>query len=180
MAQALHDFVVRMGDSSSMKLISPAFEGNAEIPVMYTGDGADVSPPLQWSGAPKKTLEFALICEDPDAPGPRPFVHWLLCRIPASITSLPEEAIPPKHSLGKPLGADQGRNSFGRIGYGGPLPPVGHGPHRYVFELYALDAELDIKSDLTKEALLNAMEGHILEATRLIGRYQRRRKIQSA
>lgn len=106
-------------------------------------------------------------------------MHWLISHIPATATSL-REAIPPKKALEHPVSADQGRNSFRGIGYGGPLPPPKHGPHHYIFKLYALDRVIPLKSGFTKDALLSAMEGHTLEVAQLIGTYQRKKGRQAA
>lgn len=154
----------------SLKLTSPAFAEGQPIPAKYTGDGPDVSPPLQWSGVPAGAKSLALICDDPDAPVGT-WVHWVLYGLPASATELPEN-VPPQETL--PSGARQGVNDFGRVGYGGPAPPPGK-PHRYYFKLYALDTELNLKPKATKQELLRAMQGHILAEGQLMGTYQRRR-----
>lgn len=153
-----------------MKLTSITFEEEKAIPTRYTGDGADISPPLQWSGAPDETKSFALICDDPDAPMGT-WVHWVIHGLPAAAAGLPEGVVAVE-SL--PDGGSQGLNDFHRIGYGGPLPPPGR-PHRYFFKLYALDAGLPLKPRATKAELLRAMEGHILAQAQLMGIYQRRR-----
>jgi hypothetical protein len=155
---------------NAMKLTSTAFQEGRIIPVNYTGVGADVSPPLQWSGAPASTKSFALICDDPDAPMGT-WVHWVIYGLPAATTGLPENTAA-VDSL--PGGTRQGMNDFGRVGYGGPLPPPGK-PHRYFFKLYALDSELPLKARATKEELLRAMDGHILGEAQLMGTYQRAR-----
>ena len=143
---------------------SSAFNPGAKIPRKYTGEGEDVSPPLAWSGAPADTKEFALICDDPDAPRPEPWVHWVLYGIPADRNSLPE---------GNAGGADEGKTSFGKIGYGGPMPPPGHGVHHYYFKVYALDQPLELGPGATKERLLEAMAGHVLAEGELVGTYER-------
>ncbi len=150
-----------------MKLTSTAFNEGAMIPPEYTCDGADPSPPLQWGQAPSGTSGFALICDDPDAPG-GDWVHWVYYDIPADVESLPEGVT----SVERPAtGGVHGKNDFRRLGYGGPCPPGG--THRYYFTLYALDALLDLSPGATKKMLLDAMEGHVLEQTRLMGRYKR-------
>ncbi len=159
-----------------MKLTSPAFEPGQPIPKRYTGEGADVSPPLEWSNVPEGTQEFALICDDPDAPTPEPWVHWVIYKIPADVTKLPE-GIAKTPKLSVPPGALQGKNSWPSgqtIGYRGPMPPPGHGRHRYYFRLYALDKKLDLQPGLTKKQLLEAMKGHILGEGELMGTYERR------
>ncbi len=153
---------------SSLKLTSSAFTHNGEIPTKYTCEGEDLSPALSWSGAPAGTKSFAMIVDDPDAPDPKApkmvYVHWVLHNIPASTTSLPENAT----KSGLPVGAVQGKNDFGTQHYGGPCPPIG--VHRYFFKLYALDTELNLSAP-TKPDLLRAMEGHILAQAELMGTY---------
>ena len=154
---------------SQMKLTSPAFKHMGEIPKKYTCDGEDVSPPLVWEGVPDGTKSLALIVDDPDAPDPRAprmtWVHWVLYNLPPSTRGLEEGAVT------LPPGTLQGRNDWGRTGYGGPCPPIGR--HRYFFNLYALDTILPDLGSPTKKALLEAMEGHIIEKTELIGTYKR-------
>jgi len=147
-----------------MKITSSAFTAGGPIPRRYTGEGEDVSPPLAWDAVPDGTKEFALICDDPDAPLPEPWVHWVVYRIPPDVRSLPEGDIGD---------AVEGRNSWGRIGYGGPMPPPGHGVHHYHFRLYALDAPLHLKPGTTKEDLLAAMAGHVLAEAEVVGTYRR-------
>ncbi len=151
-----------------MELKSPAFGNGEKIPQKYTGDGADVSPPLEWTDPPAGTLSFALICDDPDAPK-KTWTHWVIANIPADRRSL-EEGVPANRAL--PSGAVQGQNDFGKIGYGGPAPPKGK-PHRYFFRLYALNEHMLGKAGATKDELLKAMEGHILGEAQWMGTYQR-------
>jgi Raf kinase inhibitor-like YbhB/YbcL family protein len=153
-------------------LTSQAFGTGKTIPRRHTGDGEDLSPPLSWSGLPPETAELALIVDDPDAPGREPWVHWVICKIAATEPGL-AEGVHPKPAPGFPTGAVQGKNSWGTIGYRGPAPPRGHGVHRYVFKLHALDAPLVLAAGLDKPALLKAMAGHILAEGELIGTYQR-------
>jgi len=150
-----------------MEIASLAFKGGERIPAKYTCDGEDVSPPLSWSGAPKGTKTYALIVDDPDAPV-GVFTHWVIFNIPASEGGLPENT-PKKDKL--PNGAVQGRNDFGRRGYGGPCPPSG--THRYQFHLYALDTQLALPPGATKRDVLKAMEGRILAKAELTGLYSR-------
>jgi Raf kinase inhibitor-like YbhB/YbcL family protein len=152
----------------AMKLTSPAFANGAVIPKEYTADGRDISPPLSWSEVPAGTKTFALLCEDPDAPRGL-WVHWVIFNIPASTQSLPP-GVPPHDTL--PDGSRQGRNDFGRIGYGGPSPPRGK-PHRYFFRLYALDTAVGLPPGATRDMLLKAMHGHILDQAELMGTYGR-------
>ena len=160
------------GACVSFAIHSPAFADNAPMPRECTCEGAERSPPLQWSGAPAGTRSFALILDDPDAPDPRApqrtWVHWVLFNIPAATQELPEGA-----AQGRlPAGARQGINDWNRATYGGPCPPVGR--HRYVHTLYALDSMLTGLDKPSKHRLLGAMKGHVLGEARLIGTYELR------
>ena len=157
-------------EAGVMKLTSAAFQNGQAIPVKHSGFGADLSPPLEWGGAPAGTKGFALVCDDPDAPVGT-WVHWVIYALPASACGLPE-GVEPRESL--PDGARQGLNDFRRVGYGGPLPPAGN-PHRYFFKLYALDAELALKPRATKAELLRAIQGHTLAEAQIMGTFQRPR-----
>lgn len=159
-----------------MQLTSSGFQNGESIPKKYTGEGDDVSPPLQWTGAPGETQEFAILCEDPDAPQDTPFVHWLIYGIDPATNSLPE-GIPSDQEISAPVQAAQGRNSFGRIGYNGPLPPVGHGPHRYFFKVYALNKKLGLKPGIDKDTFLKTARDHIVAEAELVGRYERGKKV---
>jgi Raf kinase inhibitor-like YbhB/YbcL family protein len=152
----------------TISLSSPAFKDGETIPVKYSCEGQDVSPPLTWSEPPEGTQVFALIMDDPDAPG-GVFTHWVLFNLTPDSRDLPE-ALATQAEL--PSGTRQGRNDFGRIGYGGPCPPSGR-PHRYQFTLYALDQLLDLKAGAAKNQLIGAMQGHILAQGQLTGIYQR-------
>ncbi|MFP4055041.1 MAG: YbhB/YbcL family Raf kinase inhibitor-like protein [Phycisphaerae bacterium] len=158
---------------AKMKLQSPAFEDGQDIPEQFTGEGKDVSPALKWDDLPDGTKELALICNDPDAPREEPWVHWVIYNIPSQRQGLPE-GLPRKETLQEDM--YQGTNSWdeNNLGYRGPMPPKGHGPHRYIFTLYALDADIDIEPGKSKQDLLKAMEGHILAATDLTGVYERK------
>ena len=152
---------------SDMTLTSSAFERGEKIPTKYTGEGEDVSPALSWRDQAEGTKSFALICHDPDAPLVKPgtfgFVHWVLYGIPASVTELPE-------GVGDYI---QGVNDFGNPGYGGPMPPEGHGTHHYYFWLLALDEDLDLEPGLTMWELLGKIETHVIAMNRLMGTYTR-------
>lgn len=154
------------GDEN-MKLTSTAIAEGGMIPVKYTCDGSDISPPLAWTGVPDTAKSLALICDDPDAPVGI-WVHWVLYDLPADSTGLPEN-VPRDETLAN--GARQGKNDWRKIGYGGPCPPGG--THRYYFKLYALDSMLNLKPGKTKAELLKAMEGHILAQAQLMGKYKR-------
>ena len=151
-----------------LSVSSAAFQEGERIPSKYTCQGQDVSPPLAWSESPVGTQSFALIMDDPDAPG-SVFTHWVLFNIPSDSHELPE-AVPTQDQL--PSGALQGKNDFGRIGYGGPCPPPGR-PHRYQFTIYALDQPLGLKAGSSKRQVLDAMQHHILAQHQLTGMYQR-------
>lgn len=158
--------------NQNVTLTSPVFAARQPIPRQHTADGRNVSPPLAWTAGPPGTREWALIVDDPDAPRAEPWVHWLLYRIPASTLGVSED-VPPAERVSKPPGALQGRNSWGRIGYGGPEPPRGHGVHHYHFRLYALDAEVSLPPGADKKTLLHAIQGHVLAEGELIGTYER-------
>jgi len=156
----------------SITIRSDAFDDGQSIPRRYTEDGDDLSPPLSWSGVPDGTKELALIVDDPDAPRPEPWVHWVAYKIPADVRALPE-GIDPSATLDIVTGMLQGKNSWGTDGYRGPAPPPGHGTHHYHFRLYALGSPLTAAQGLDKGGLLKAMRGHILAQTELVGTYQR-------
>jgi len=152
----------------SLQISSAAFSAGEMIPKKFTCDGPDVSPKLSWSAAPEKGQSFALIMDDPDAPVGT-WVHWVLFDLPADTKEL-AEGVAKQEQLAN--GARQGRNDFGKIGYGGPCPPPGN-PHRYFFKLYALDTKLHLKAGSTKADVERAMKGHILAQAELVGRYGR-------
>ncbi len=155
----------------ALSLASPVFTHNAAIPKNYTCQGKDISPALRWSGLPDGAKSLALVIDDPDAPDPespkRVWVHWVLYNIPASANGLPEAVT----ATTLPPGTREGTNDWGRVGYGGPCPPIGR--HRYFHKLYALDTVLPDLKQPTKAALEKAMEGHVLEKVELVGTYQK-------
>ncbi len=154
-----------------MKLSSPSFENQGNIPEKFTCDGENISPALEWFGAPEGSETFVLVVDDPDAPDPAnprmTWVHWVLYNIPAVVGSLPEGV----EDSDLPKGTLQGRNDWNKTGYGGPCPPIGQ--HRYFHKLYALDTALSDLGQPTKEKLEKAMDGHVLSQAELIGLYQR-------
>jgi Raf kinase inhibitor-like YbhB/YbcL family protein len=154
--------------SADLGLKSPSFGPNESIPVRHTADGENLSPALTWEKPPEGTRALALLCEDPDAPLPKPFVHWLLANIdPEQSSRMLSEGvrlIP---------GGVAGKNSFGQPGYGGPEPPRGHGTHHYHFRLFALDAPLSLREGFSKEDLLGAMKDRVIGSSELIGTYRR-------
>lgn len=145
-----------------MQLVSPAFAPGGEIPIQYTQEGVDASPPLAWSDVPPGTQSFALIVDDPDAPEP-PWVHWVVIDLAPDTRSLPE-------GVTRFPGGRAGLNDWGNASWDGPLPPTGR--HRYRFKLYALDRMLGLDRP-TRMELEAAMKGHVLEEAQLVGRYQR-------
>jgi Raf kinase inhibitor-like YbhB/YbcL family protein len=155
----------------TLTLKSPAFSHQGEIPRRYTCEGADVSPPLAWSGVPEGTRGLVLVVDDPDAPDPAApkmtWVHWVLYNLPPTAGVLPEavetDALPP--------GTLEGLNDWKRPGYGGPCPPIGR--HRYFHKLYALDTLITALDAPPLAHLLKAMEGHILAETELVGTYEK-------
>jgi Raf kinase inhibitor-like YbhB/YbcL family protein len=156
----------------SLMIRSPAFEHEHDIPSRYTCDGEDISPALRWSGVPDDAQTLALVVEDPDAPDPaapqRIFTHWIVYNLPPDSTGLEEnvtvETLPP--------GARPGKSDARRAGYTGPCPQIG--AHRYFFKLYALDTPLPTAEPLTRNALLDAIEGHVVGYAELIGKYEKR------
>jgi hypothetical protein len=148
---------------ATFKLSSAAFIEGGAIPREHTCDGRDTSPPLAWSDAPPSAASLALLMDDPDAGG---FVHWVAFNLaPATSGSL---AAGFSASPGAP---PQGRNGFGRTGYGGPCPPSG--AHRYVFRMLALDARLSLTGTPSAADVLGAARGHVLAEARLSGTYRR-------
>lgn len=156
------------GKTMSLAITTTAFSPGGTIPKIYTCDDADASPELAWSGAPAGVQSFTLIADDPDAPAGT-WTHWLIWNIPAQSTGL-AKSVPKNETLSD--GARQGRNDFGRIGYGGPCPPAGK-PHRYFFKLYALNRKLDLKAGASRKQLEQAMQGHVLAQGELMGKYGR-------
>ena len=158
------------GDTMALQLTSTAFTADGDMPRRLTCQGEDLSPSLAWSDAPAGTKSFALIVDDPDAPDPaapqRTWVHWVAYNLPADVAALEEGA-----SAKLPSGGVDGRNDWGRTGYGGPCPPVGR--HRYFHKLYALDTVLPAGDPLDKAMLERAMDGHVLARAELVGTYQK-------
>ncbi len=150
------------------RLATPAFSQGGAIPVKYTCSGADVSPPLQWTAPPAGAKSLALVVDDPDAPSGT-WIHWLLYNIPARAGGL-REGLSTSPQLSR--GMLQGRNSFGKIGYGGPCPPRGQ-VHRYFFRLYALDTMLPLKAGASRAELDSAMQGHLRGQAECMGRFGR-------
>ncbi len=152
----------------ALQVTSTAFSHGEMIPKKFTCDGPDISPQFAWTDPPVGTESFALIADDPDAPAGT-WVRWVLYDLPASTREL-AEGVTKQEQL--PSGARQGRNDFGKIGYGGPCPPPGK-PHRYFFKLYALDVKLNLKAGAAKTDVERTLKGHIFGQAELMGRYGR-------
>ena len=166
--------VLAQGGPQKIAVESPTLKADQAIPRDYTADGRNLSPPLTWSNVPAGTKELAVVCEDPDAGNPPPFVHWVIYRIPATAKGLPEN-IPFEPGAPMPAGiagAIQGLSGFRRPFYRGPAPPPGK-PHHYHFVVYALDADLGLKPGLARSDLLDAIRGHVIGQGELVAIYER-------
>lgn len=151
----------------AMQLTSGAFANNGQIPVRFTCDGDDFSPPLTWSGAPPATRSFVIVCRDPDAPG-GVWYHWAAFDIPRATNGLAEHCLPGSTALLQAI------NDFGKQGYGGPCPPRGHGPHHYYFTLYALRADhIEASRAAHCRDIENAAKAHAIATAELVGTYGR-------
>jgi len=155
---------------ATITVTSPALEAGGPIPTLFTEDGEDVSPPLEWAGIPAGARELALIFDDPDAPSREPWAHWVVYGLPPDSRGVPRAVAP-----GAPMegGGLQGMNSWGTPGYRGPAPPRGHGIHRYRFRVYALDAPTGLGEGADRAALFRAMRGRVLASGELVGTYGR-------
>ncbi|MFE9927058.1 YbhB/YbcL family Raf kinase inhibitor-like protein [Streptomyces sp. NPDC005774] len=149
---------------TGIELTSVAFGDHAAIPRRHSGEGDDASPPLTWSAVPDAASELVLLCEDPDAPGGT-FLHWLVTGIDPGSTGVVEGEPPP--------GGQEWPNGFGRMGWGGPMPPPGHGAHRYFFRLWAVSESLPLHGRPTADAVHRAVKGRELVSGTLVGTYQR-------
>lgn len=161
-----------------LAVTSPTLKQGETVPRQHTPDGRNDSPALNWSGAPASTKEFAVVCEDPDAGNPPPFVHWVIYKIPGAAKGLPE-ALPVNTTLPMPAelaGAIQGLNGFRRPLYRGPAPPPGK-PHPYHFVVYALDTTLEAPKPgmpaMTRAELMDAIKGHVVGQGELVANYGR-------
>jgi Raf kinase inhibitor-like YbhB/YbcL family protein len=150
--------------SRGLSLVSDAFAEGGQIPRTYATDGESTPPPLRWSGVPASTGSLALVVEDPDAPTPNPFVHWIVHGIP-----------PEAESIATALARDarEGRNSMLRIGWAAVAPPKRDEPHRYVFQLFALDGDLPVPTHPGRSALVAALRSRVLACATLVGTYRR-------
>jgi Raf kinase inhibitor-like YbhB/YbcL family protein len=146
-----------------LKLQVEGFAFGEPIPQRHTCEGVDVSPAMDWSGAPESTKSFALLVDDPDAPAGT-WTHWMVWDIPGDREGLPE---------GARVGVT-GTNDFGKTGYGGPAPPKGHGPHRYFFHLYAVDSKsLGLKAGARRAEFDSALRQHKTVEATFMGKYER-------
>jgi Raf kinase inhibitor-like YbhB/YbcL family protein len=157
---------------ATLSVSSEMFAEGDQIQKKYTADGQNVSPRLNWFGVPPTAKSLALLVEDPDAPTPNPYVHWIAYNLAAYVPGI-SEAIPPNDHIFQPLEMVQGKNSALKIGYTGCAPPKGDSPHHYHFQLFALDRMLDIGAGAGRSALLKAMKGHVLAKGEVVGTYQR-------
>jgi Raf kinase inhibitor-like YbhB/YbcL family protein len=158
--------IEKFESAPGLRMSSSAFDQLGEIPRRYTADGENLSPPLFWD-APAGTSSFALLCEDPDAPTPRPFVHWVVFGLPMGTSAVMAGMREGMHGLA------QGRNSYGHLGYDGPAPPPGDGPHEYHFQIFALDCELTFRDAPDRADLVDVMHGHVIAVGEVVGTYER-------
>lgn len=150
----------------AFKAWSTAFDDGGMIPLRHSKEGENLAPAIEWSEPPSGTRSFALLCEDPDAPS-GVFTHWMIWDIPGDATSVAEGFTPGRIGI-------TGLNDFGEEGYGGPLPPKGHGPHRYIFKVYALDMKrIPLMHGARRAEFERALWGHVIEETSVMGKYER-------
>ncbi len=159
------------GDEKMKLEVNSVFHEGSFIPKKYTCEGADINPPLYLAHIPSGAKSMAIIVDDPDAPIGT-FTHWIAWNIPP--TEQIPEGIPKIGNVSKPIRMIQGRNDFGRIGYGGPCPPRGHGVHHYHFKVYILDTTLNLPPGASRKELERAMKGHIIQWGELVGLYERK------
>jgi Raf kinase inhibitor-like YbhB/YbcL family protein len=151
-------------DDPTLQVHSSAFGQGEALPISSTIDGEGVPPPLKWDGVPEETQSLAVVVEDPDAPMPQPFVHWLVYKIPADATSI---------EAGSPAGVREGKNSLMKSGFTPAAPPAHHGVHHYHFQVFALDAPVAAAPGAGRRELLEAMRGHVLAWGETVGTYER-------
>jgi Raf kinase inhibitor-like YbhB/YbcL family protein len=157
-----------LSPTATLTVTSSAFRNGQAIPLKYSDYGEKVSPALRWEGAPASAKSFVVLAEDPDAQTPKPFVHWSLYNLPATVTQI-DEGIPGMPRLPELGGAYQGRSSRGNTGYMGPRPPKGDPPHHYHFQVFALDTTLTLDPNVSREQLLTAMTGHVVAGGETVG-----------
>jgi Raf kinase inhibitor-like YbhB/YbcL family protein len=163
------------GVNASIEVTSPAFEYNGRLPARCTADGDGVSPPIRWLGVPENAAALVLLIEDADSPTRQPLVHGIVWDLPGSDGELPEGALPSSRSDANARAASEamGRNSYLTRSYLPPDPPPGHGPHRYVFQVFALDYQPQFDSPPGRSALLEAIRSRVIAKGLLIGTYER-------
>jgi Raf kinase inhibitor-like YbhB/YbcL family protein len=149
--------------SRTIDVFSSAFTDGGTLPLAFTADGANLSPPLSWSNLPDKARSVVLVCEDPDAPFPKPFVHWLVYSLPVTVGSIADA----------PGGVRQGKNSMLKTGYTGAAPPPGHGMHHYHFQVFALDTIPKLDDGAGRSSVVEAMRGHVLAWGEIVATYER-------
>ena len=157
----------------ALRVSSPAFGDGQPMPVRFTQDGDSVFPPLRWEGLPPQTLSTVLLVEDADIPNFRPLVHLIVHSIPPDVTELDEGEVPLRLRGQSPRGYACGRNALGRPGWTAPTPPPGHGPHRYAFQVFALDARPGFPYPPGRALLMRTIRPHIIAQGRMIGTYER-------
>ena len=157
--------------TAALSVDSESFPKGQRIPDAFSEYGGRRSPELHWGGVPSQTESIAILVEDPDAPTPTPFSHWVLFNVPASVRQLPE-SLPRDPKLSTLGGAIQGQPSSGGVGYFGPRPPKGDPPHHYHFEVFALEGRIELGPGATRDEVVNAMKGHVLASGELIATYQ--------
>jgi len=147
-----------------LRIESDGFADGGAMPDKYSKYHDNVVPPLRWSGVPEGTRQLALICHDPDAPLPHGWTHWVVYGIAPDVTQITEDG---------PVPGVEGTTDYGEVGWGGPMPPPGHGTHHYFFWLYALDTEIDAEPGLTRAQLLERIQDHVIEQARIVGTYEK-------
>ena len=157
----------------TIRLTSPAFASGGTIPARFTEDGAKVSPPIAFDGLPDGTRSLTLIVEDADSPTPAPLCHALVWAIPPQDGGFDEAALDADAMPTARGGVGMGKHSLLGTGWLPPDPPTGHGPHRYVFQIYALDYEPTLEDGAGRGAVVDSLRGHVLAKASLIGLYER-------
>ena len=156
--------------AQTIQVQSGAFSRGEPIPRQFAGEHGR-SPALRWSKLPAQAKELVLLCEDPDAPKPQPFVHWIVTGLPPNTSELPEGQPPSSSPLSS--GAVQGKNDMGKHGYYGPEPPPGHGVHHYHFQVLAVRKKLDVRTPADRDSLIDALKGNVAGWGELVGTYER-------
>lgn len=163
--------IAQFGSAVAMTTSSHSFAAQGPIPHQHADYGEKISPDLAWAGMPGSTRSLVVIAEDPDAAEPTPFVHWVVYNLPAAFAALPD-SVPPALRLPEFGGALQGRNSRGTTGYVGPRPPKGDRAHHYHFQVFAVDAMLNLNPGASAAEVLAAMRGHVVGRGELVGLYR--------